>query len=66
MGGRKLVERKNGFVPELTNHREKPLRLMELSSRYPVRRLDYPEAYCIAVASERGYIVLSEVPEKRP
>ena len=54
------------MFPELTNYREEALRLMELSSRYPVRRLDYPEAYCIAVASERGYIVLSEVPDKRP
>jgi|YelNatPaOPRAMG01_1025707.scaffolds.fasta_scaffold08264_10 predicted nucleic acid-binding protein len=48
------------LFPDLPNHRETALRLMEESSRYPVRRLDYPEAYCIAVASDRGYIVLSE------
>jgi len=48
------------LFPELTYYREEALRLMELSSKYPVRRLDYPEAYCIAVASDRGYIVLSE------
>jgi len=48
------------LFPELANYREEALRLMELSSRYPVRRLDYPEAYCIAVASHRDYIVLSE------
>ena len=34
--------------------------VMEMSGRYPVRRLDYPEAYCIAVAGDRGYTVLSE------
>ncbi len=56
----KLAEGKFALFPELTNYRDEALRLMELSSRYPVRRLDYPEAYCIAVASDRGYVVLSE------
>ncbi|MCU7787828.1 DNA-binding protein [Pyrobaculum sp. 3827-6] len=48
------------LFPELPNYREEALRLMELSGRYPVRRLDYPEAYCIAVAGDRGFVVLSE------
>ncbi len=56
----KLAEGKFALFPELGNYRDEALRLMELSTRYPVRRLDYPEAYCIAVSSDRGYVVLSE------
>ena len=56
----KLAEGRLALFPELGNYRDEALRLMEVSSRYPVRRLDYPEAYCIAVASDRGYVVLSE------
>ncbi|MGC9136844.1 DNA-binding protein [Caldivirga sp.] len=56
----KLAEGKFALFPELSNYRDEALRLMELSSRYPVRRLDYPEAYCIAVANDKGYVVLSE------
>ena len=48
------------LFPELPNYREEALRLIEVSRRFPVRHLDYPEAYCIAAASDRGYVVLSE------
>ncbi|ABO08433.1 hypothetical protein [Pyrobaculum calidifontis] len=56
----KLAAGVMALFPELPNYRDEALRLMEMSGRYPVRRLDYPEAYCIAVAGDRGYTVLSE------
>nr|KJR73775.1 MAG: DNA-binding protein [Thermoproteus sp. AZ2] len=46
------------LMPELPEYREEAFRLMEASRRY--KRLDYPEAYCIAVAAARGLIALSE------
>ena len=48
------------LFPLLPEYRERALRLIELSRRGPIRGLDFPEAYCIAVAEDRGYVVLSE------
>jgi len=51
----KLAAGAMALFPELPNYRDEALRLMEIGGRYPVRRLDYPEAYCIAVAGNRGF-----------
>jgi len=56
----KLAAGVMALFPELPNYRGEALRFMEIGERYPVRRLDYPEAYCIAVAGDRGCTVLSE------
>ncbi len=48
------------LFPTLPEYRDRALRLVELSRRGPTRGLDFPEAYCIAVAEDRGYVVLSE------
>jgi hypothetical protein len=48
------------LLPLLPEYRDRALRLVELSRRGPARGLDFPEAYCIAVAEDRGYVALSE------
>jgi len=48
------------LFPLLPEYRDRALRLVELSRRGPARGLDFPEAYCIAVAEDRGYVALSE------
>jgi len=52
----KLAAGAMALFPELPNYRDEALRLMEIGGRYPIRRLDYPEAYCIAVADDRGFV----------
>ncbi|AFA39967.1 hypothetical protein Pogu_1940 [Pyrobaculum oguniense TE7] len=57
---RSLASGKMALFPELAEFREAALRLISFSRRYPVRGVDYPEAYCLSVAETRGYVVLSE------
>ncbi|MEM1569057.1 MAG: hypothetical protein QXI84_11300 [Thermofilaceae archaeon] len=55
-----IASGKMAYLPEFPEYREAALRLMAVSRRFPIRGLDYPEAYCIALAESKGYIVLSE------
>ena len=55
-----LAKGRMALLPEFAEFREAALRLVSISRRYPVRGLDYPEAYCLSVAEARGLIVLSE------
>ncbi|MEZ0319503.1 MAG: PIN domain-containing protein [Pyrobaculum sp.] len=55
-----IASGKMAYLPEFPEYREAALRLIAMSRRFPVRGLDYPEAYCIALAESRGHVVLSE------
>jgi len=57
---RNMAEDRFVIFTETPDVRERALELIELSRRYPVRRVDYPEAVCLAIGEGRGYIVLSE------
>ncbi|ABP50835.1 MAG: hypothetical protein OWQ51_09375 [Pyrobaculum arsenaticum] len=48
------------LLPDFPDLREAAVRLVSISRRYPVRRLDFPEAYCLAVAESIGYVASSE------
>ncbi|QXJ32325.1 DNA-binding protein [Saccharolobus shibatae] len=55
-----LENNKLAIFPELPQIREEALRLVYETRRLPVRPVDYPEAYCVAVGKAEGYTVLTE------
>ncbi len=55
-----LASENMAIFPDLPEIRGEALKIMEVSRKYPVKSLDYPEAFCLAVGRERKVIVLSE------
>jgi hypothetical protein len=56
----KLAEENMYLFTETSDLREEAFRIIEMSRRYPVKSIDYPEAVCIAIGRKHNYIVLSE------
>lgn len=57
----RLAERKLAVLPELPELRAKALSLMAtVASRLSSPIIDYPEAYCLVVGREMGFVVLTE------
>ena len=48
------------FIPRLEFYDSEAYRIIELAKIRNLPKIDYPEAYCLVIASKRGYTVLTE------
>ena len=55
-----LASRRAFLIPRINEYEVEALRLVEFSRSQRLPTLDPPEAYCLAAARRRGYVVLTD------
>ena len=58
--GQWIIKGYISFIPRLEFYDSEAYRIIELAKIRSLPRIDYPEAYCLVVASKRNYVVLTE------